>query len=189
LDQKFAALMERLHPAHLKLMSRAPVTGGAIQDFRTGDLIATRGIYLFTENGEHLYVGRSNRLLARCKIIWRPNKTERETSSDHVAEASKALPRVGSKLASLIDLLRRPEGAPIDVLVNATGWLPRTTRAAITGIRKRGYSVVLERSVEGASAYRLSDPQESEAATAVSRTLEEPKASRRRREAKAKAAA
>src|SRR5271168_3332940 len=33
----------------------------------TGDLIVTRGIYLFTENGKHLYVGRSNRLLARYK--------------------------------------------------------------------------------------------------------------------------
>jgi hypothetical protein len=74
-------------------------------------------------------------------------------------------------------------------LTKATGWLPHTTRAAITGVRKRGYSVVLDRSAEGASVYRLSDSQESEVATSVSQTLEEKKLVRRQREAKAKAAA
>jgi hypothetical protein len=34
--------------------------------------------------------------------------------------------------------------------------LPHTTRAPVT-LRKRGFSVVLDRSAEGASAYRLSD--------------------------------
>jgi hypothetical protein len=85
-------------------------------------------------------------------------------------------------------LLSRPEGATIGVLTKATGWLPHTTRAAITGVRKRGYSVVLDRSADGASVYRLSDPQESEVATSVPQTLEH-KPSRRQREAKAKAAA
>jgi Protein of unknown function (DUF3489) len=105
------------------------------------------------------------------------------------AEAGKAPPREGSKLASVIALLRRSEGATIEVLTKATGWLPHTARAAITGVRKRGYSVVLDRSTEGASVYRLSDPQESEAATAVLQTAEEKRPSRRQREAKAKAAA
>jgi hypothetical protein len=50
--------------------------------------------------------------------------------------------------------------------------LPHTTRAAITGVRKRGYSVVLDRDGEGASVYRLSDPQESEAATSVPPIIE-----------------
>jgi hypothetical protein len=107
----------------------------------------------------------------------------------HSAEAGKAPPREGSKLASLIALLRRSEGATIDILTKATGWLPHTTRAAITGVRKRGYSVVLDRSVKGASVYRLSDPQESEAATSVPPTVEKKKPSDRQREAKTKAAA
>ena len=110
-------------------------------------------------------------------------------TSHHAAEAGKASPREGSKLASVIALLRRSEGATIDVLTKATGWLPHTTRAAITGVRKRGYSVVLDRGAEGASVYRLSDPQESEAATSVPQTAEEKKPARRQRESKAKAAA
>jgi hypothetical protein len=110
-------------------------------------------------------------------------------TSHHVANAGKVTPREGSKLASVIALLRRSEGATIDVLTKATGWLPHTTRAAITGVRKRGYSVVLDHDVEGASVYRLSDPQESEAATSAPQTVEEKKRARRQRESKAKAAA
>ena len=110
-------------------------------------------------------------------------------TSHHARDVSKAPPREGSKLASMIALLRRSEGATIDVLTKATGWLPHTTRAAITGVRKRGYSVVLDRSVEGASVYRLSDPQESKAAASDPQTADEKKPIGRNREPKAKAAA
>jgi hypothetical protein len=117
-----------------------------------------------------------------------PDSMDSTDNGQESPDASNAAPRKGSKLASVMALLRRSEGATISVLTEATGWLPHTTRAAITGVRKRGYSVVLDRSVEGASVYRLSDPQESEAATSVPQTQEH-KPSRRQREAKATAAA
>jgi Protein of unknown function (DUF3489) len=118
-----------------------------------------------------------------------PDTMGSSEASHHPAEVSKATPREGSKLASVMALLRRSEGATIDVLTKATGWLPHTTRAAITGVRKRGYSVVLDRSAEGASVYRLSDLQESEAAASIPQTMEEKKPARRQRGSKAKAAA
>jgi hypothetical protein len=118
-----------------------------------------------------------------------PDSMDSSATSDHAAEAGKATPREGSKLASVIALLRRSEGATIDVLTKATGWLPHTTRAAITGVRKRGYSVVLDRSAEGASVYRLSDPQEGEAATSAPATEGKKETARRQRELKAKKAA
>jgi uncharacterized protein DUF3489 len=65
-------------------------------------------------------------------------------------------PRDGSKLALVIDLLRRADGAGIVDLTEATGWLPHTTRAALTGLRKRGYAVVRERVGAGDSVYRIS---------------------------------
>jgi hypothetical protein len=46
----------------------------------------------------------------------------------------------GSKLATLLALLELPEGATLARLVEATGWLPHSTRAALTGLRKRGPS-------------------------------------------------
>ena len=70
--------------------------------------------------------------------------------------ARVAAPRDGSKLALVIELLRRADGATIIDLTQATGWLPHTTRAALTGLRKRGYAVIRERIGAGDSAYRIS---------------------------------
>jgi hypothetical protein len=75
---------------------------------------------------------------------------------ENVGELAKTLtPRAGSKLALLIDLLQRSDGATIVDLTDATGWLPHTTRAALTGLRKRGYGVVRERVDRGDSIYRI----------------------------------
>jgi hypothetical protein len=57
----------------------------------------------------------------------------------------------------VIELLQRADGAAIIDLTHATGWLPHTTRAALTGLRKRGYAVIRERVGAGASVYRISD--------------------------------
>jgi Protein of unknown function (DUF3489) len=70
--------------------------------------------------------------------------------------ARVAAPRDGSKLAQVIELLRRADGATIIDLTHATGWLPHTTRAALTGLRKRGYAVIRERIGAGDSIYRVS---------------------------------
>ena len=55
-------------------------------------------------------------------------------------------PRGGSKLARVLALLHRDHGATIAELIAATGWLAHTTRAALTGLRKRGYAVEIDRS-------------------------------------------
>ena len=38
-----------------------------------------------------------------------------------------------------------PTDATIDEIVAATGWLPHTARAALTGLRKRGYAIASDR--------------------------------------------
>lgn len=50
-------------------------------------------------------------------------------------------PRVSSKAGAVLNLLRRAEGATIADLTDATGWLPHTTRAALTGLRKKGHAI------------------------------------------------
>jgi hypothetical protein len=69
--------------------------------------------------------------------------------------ARVSAPRDGSKLALVIEHLQRADGATIIDLTDATGWLPHTTRAALTGLRKRGYAVIRERLVAGDSVYRI----------------------------------
>jgi Protein of unknown function (DUF3489) len=72
---------------------------------------------------------------------------------------SPSAPRDGTKLARVLELLQRDCGATLEELIAATNWLPHTTRAALTGLRKRGCSVTLDRSdKERGSTYRaLSD--------------------------------
>lgn len=67
--------------------------------------------------------------------------------------ASNAAPRSGTKIAVVLELLQRPEGASIDQIIAATQWLPHTTRAALTGLRKRGHVVELRRGEGNRSAY------------------------------------
>jgi hypothetical protein len=66
------------------------------------------------------------------------------------------VPRVGSKLDRIIGMLSSDEGATINDLTKATQWLPHTARAALTGLRNRGYEVRLERGDRASpSAYRI----------------------------------
>ncbi|WP_394729511.1 DUF3489 domain-containing protein [Altererythrobacter sp. GH1-8] len=57
--------------------------------------------------------------------------------------ASPSVPRPDSKIGKVVALLQRKEGATLDELVTATGWQVHTARAALTGLKKRGY--VIER--------------------------------------------
>jgi hypothetical protein len=61
--------------------------------------------------------------------------------------------RADTKQALVIDLLQRTQGASITELAEATGWLPHTTRAALTGLRKRGLTIAREK-IEGVGRYR-----------------------------------
>ncbi len=51
------------------------------------------------------------------------------------------LPRPGSKQAGLVDMLSRVGGATIIAIASSMGWLPHTTRAALTDLRRRGFSI------------------------------------------------
>src|SRR5918995_2985361 len=52
-----------------------------------------------------------------------------------------AAPRSGSKQALILGLLSREEGATLSDIIAATGWLPHTARAALTGLRHKGYAL------------------------------------------------
>jgi Protein of unknown function (DUF3489) len=65
-------------------------------------------------------------------------------------------PRGGTKLARVVELLQQDRGASIAELIIMTGWLPHTTRAALTGLRKRGFVTAIDRSdKERGSVYRV----------------------------------
>ena len=72
-----------------------------------------------------------------------------------VTEAEPATPHVRpTKADTLLVLIARTEGAVMADLIEATGWLPHTVRAALTGLRRKGH--VIGRSVrDDRSCYHI----------------------------------
>lgn len=81
-----------------------------------------------------------------------------DVHSDLHASASGS-PRAGSKQAFIVEMLTSEGGATLDHLVEATGWLPHTTRAALTGLRKCGLSIERNRGEGKQSVYRIAPQQ------------------------------
>ncbi len=73
---------------------------------------------------------------------------------DTAANAAPAPRRQKGKLGMVLGALEGRGGATLAELVAQTGWLPHTTRAALTGLRKLGYSIAL-RDEDGRKAYHL----------------------------------
>ena len=82
---------------------------------------------------------------------------ETETPNDSAGVASKPsvspAPRDGTKISQVVWLLQRDDGATLDEVIAATGWLPHTSRAALTGLRKRGYAIEKHLNAEGRRGY------------------------------------
>lgn len=60
--------------------------------------------------------------------------------------------RSGTKQALVLDLLGRGEGASLPELIAATGWLPHTTRAALSRLRSSGRALGKSQRPDGATA-------------------------------------
>lgn len=58
----------------------------------------------------------------------------------------------------VLDLLMRQEGASLDELVAATGWLPHSARAALTALRKKRHAIERIR-IDGVTRYRVTTGQ------------------------------
>jgi Protein of unknown function (DUF3489) len=57
-----------------------------------------------------------------------------------------------------VSLLSRQQGATLADLTAATGWLPHTARAALTGLRQKGHALTSGKEVGGARTYWITAP-------------------------------
>jgi hypothetical protein len=60
------------------------------------------------------------------------------------APAEKTTPRAGTKQAQMIKMLKRPEGATVEQIAEATGWQHHTIRGAISGALKKKLGLTVE---------------------------------------------
>ncbi len=76
-------------------------------------------------------------------------------SPDRASPAAARAPRAGSKLADVLARLSAENGATISELMTATDWLEHSTRAALTGLRRRGFALNRAQRGDGTSMYRV----------------------------------
>lgn len=88
----------------------------------------------------------------KTETIASPEKTETSATAEHVTPPAE--PKPPSKVEAVLTLLERAEGATLDELVEATGWLRHSTRAALTGLKKKGHQITRAK-VEGVSRYSI----------------------------------
>jgi hypothetical protein len=95
----------------------------------------------------------------------------RQALAEHAAArpGSDSRPaRTGTKRATVLALLRRPEGASGPAIAAATGWAPHTVRGFLAALKQRGVAVLVHERVrqvgpgkEGAkgsySIYRIAE--------------------------------
>lgn len=82
-----------------------------------------------------------------------------DAAPDDGAALAKPLFRPGTKQARLVEMISAPEGAGIEALSEALGWQVHTTRAALTGLRKKGLAVESTKGADGRTVYRLAQAE------------------------------
>jgi hypothetical protein len=75
MDPVFKAHTEALPALLDRLLAMPPATCSTLPKG-----MPTHGIYLFTESGNSLYVGRSNQIPKRVRNHWRPGATHRQAA-------------------------------------------------------------------------------------------------------------
>lgn len=113
-----------------------------------------------TEDGR----AKVERVTAEVVADVKADAAERAAAQEAAAEppvpeitAAKSQPREGTKQAVLIAMLRRPDGADLDEIAEATGWQKHSIRGAISGALKKklGLQVTSTKDQEGRRVYRL----------------------------------
>lgn len=86
-----------------------------------------------------------------ARMTRKPKPQEKKPADAEFPANSNPAP---SKTAQVLSLLGRPEGATLQQMVEATGWLPHTTRASLTGLKKKGHEVTSVKA-DGVRTYRI----------------------------------
>jgi len=70
----------------------------------------------------------------RALLAGKPDRTPREPGTPRK-------PREGTKQEQVLAMLRRPEGATVAQIAEATGWVQNTVRGFFAGLKKKGHAV------------------------------------------------
>lgn len=133
-------------PTNLRGGARTAVIDGLLA---RGLIAESEGCHLLTDAG-YAAVGKRHPI----------QKGVQKTDAPDALTRSEPIPRTirsGTKLATIIDAMRNPDGATIAQMMADTGWQAHSVRGAISGmVRKRlGYEVITAKGADGQRAYRI----------------------------------
>jgi hypothetical protein len=83
--------------------------------------------------------------------------TKRPRKAANHQNSAQPKPRANSKQAEVLDLLRRPQGSTIPVIMKATGWQQHSVRGFFAGVvrKKLGLTLESDKSDSGDRVYRI----------------------------------
>lgn len=84
-----------------------------------------------------------------------------QTAPASASETTPPAPKgPAGKLGIIVDLMRRPQGATVTQIGEATGWLPHSVRGAMAGSLKRKHKLtIVGEPGEGGRVYRITSEQ------------------------------
>jgi hypothetical protein len=93
---------------------------------------------------------------AKAEAVTRVKATKASKAAPATAETPTSQPK--GKLATLVELLSRPEGATIEAMTAATGWQAHSVRGAMSGSLKKamGLAIASEKN-EAGRVYRITE--------------------------------
>ena len=100
-------------------------------------------------NGTTLVVTDAGLLAIGVEPVLAETKVAIQKHKDAATSSKVPKPRAGTKQAMLITLLRAPDGATMDEIIAATGWLAHTARGAMSGALRKKMGLVVMSAKEG----------------------------------------
>jgi hypothetical protein len=108
-------------------------------------------------------VGEGKSLLSLCQFVISDPNIQGLAGAAPVSLASSQAAQRPTKQTLILDLLKRDGGARLVELAAATGWLPHTARAALTGLRKKDIRSSLKRQTASPATTSRRKPDHDEA--------------------------
>jgi hypothetical protein len=102
---------------------------------------------------------RTRKMARPCQVEASGPRSQVKTIENESPAPPLAVARPRTKTSQVLTLLKRSDGATLAELVCATGWLPHTARAALTGLRKRGHAITRNKRGDMTCYLLVGDPQ------------------------------
>ena len=124
-------------PAPVDQLSGLPTSGAALEAHL--DHLASRGF--LTRTGKAIALTEVARAALSEASSKAPGKAKSKSASAPAPVPSEEKSDTPTKKARLLALLTAEAGVTVPDLAATLDWLPHTTRAALTGLKKAGYTI------------------------------------------------